>query len=358
MSRYEERLQRDLANLKMHLGKLIQEVEGAVRDAAGALLSGDHGMAYTVILSALPVNRARRELDQLCHSFIAVHLPSAGHLRFVSALMRVNLELERIGDYAATVCRESVQLGARPAGTLARDLEALAEVASQILQQADAAFVADDAEQARATMGMSDRVSAAFTTAHRHLLAEGGSVERRDILAYLAICNALRRVGRQAKNICEEAVFAATGEMKAAKVYRILFLDEDNSSLGPLAQAVARQGYPLSGEYDTAGRGAAEQLDAGLVGFLGERGIDIGMVAPTTLDLNDHHLADYHVIVGLQGAVASYVENVPYHTIVQEWSVGDPPGDEQARLDYETVYRDVAYRVRELMPALRGEDAP
>ena len=138
----------------------------------------------------------------------------------------------------------------------------------------------------------------------------------------------------------------------------ILFLDEDNSSLGPLAQAVARQGYPLSGAYETAGRDGAEQLDSGLVGFLAERGIDIGGVTPTTLDLDERQLADYHVIVGLQGAVASYVESVPYHTIVQEWSVGEPPGDEQVGPDYESVYRDVAYRVRELVTTLRGEDAP
>ena len=61
------------------------------------------------------------------------------------------------------------------------------------------------------------------------------------------------------KILGETHVQESMGEMKHAEklIDRILFLDEDNSRLGPLAQAVARQGYPLSGEYDTAGRGAA-----------------------------------------------------------------------------------------------------
>ena len=68
-----------------------------------ALLTRDRELAAEVILGDLPINREVRAIDALCHAFVARHLPSAGHLRFVSSVLRLNVELERIGDYAVTI---------------------------------------------------------------------------------------------------------------------------------------------------------------------------------------------------------------------------------------------------------------
>ena len=356
MSRYEARLERDLSNLKEKLASLTQSVEEALTDAVSALLMGDDDLAYNVILSDLPINRASRELDRLCHSFIAVHLPAAGHLRFVSSVMRVNLEQERIGDYASTICRESVQLERRPTGDLARDVEAIASQSQRMLARANETFGSDDADRARATMGMADQAGRSFHAAFERLVASGKQLSSKDLLAYLVILRSLLRVAHQAKNVCEEATFAATGQPKAPKVYHILFLDEDNAILGPMAQAIARKGFPGSGEYDSAGRQAAAALDNRLVGFLSERAMDPGDLTPTTLSLSEEELAGYHVIVSLQGSVKSYVDRVPFHTVALEWPVGTPPtgdGDE-----YEAIYREIAVRVSDLIKTLRGDEAP
>ena len=358
MSRYEARLERDLSNLKEKLAGLTQSVEEALTDAVGALLTGDDELAYTVVLSDLPINRASRELDRLCHSFIAVHLPAAGHLRLVSSMMRVNLEQERIGDYASTICRESVQLERRPTGDLARDVEAIASQSQRMLAQANETFGSGDAERARATMGMSDQVGRSFHVAFERLVASGQQLSSKDLLAYLVIFRSLLRVAHQAKNVCEEATFAATGKPKAPKIYRILFLDEDNAILGPMAQAIARKNYPGSGEYDSAGRQAAAALEDRLVGFLSERGMDPGDLTPTTLSLSEDELADYHVIVSLQGPLKSYVDPVPFHTVALDWPVGKPPTDDGDGEEYEAIYREIAVRVSDLMETLRGEEAP
>jgi phosphate transport system protein len=69
--------------------------------------------------------------------------------------------------------------------------------------------------------------------------AKGENFSIEDLFAYLGVFNSLERVSDQAKNICEETVFAVTGQTKASKVFRILFLDEDNTLLGPIAETVA-----------------------------------------------------------------------------------------------------------------------
>lgn len=289
MSHYEERLERDLSRIKQQLAVLAHRVEDAIGDAVHALLSGNDKLAHMTVLEDQSINRASRALDRMCHSFIALHLPSAGHLRLMSAIIRANLGLERIGDYAVTICRESVQLARRPEGLLARELELMAGESRQMLKQSVAAFI----------------------------------------------------------------------EGKADKVFRILFLDEDNSLLGPMAEAIARKNFPRNGEYRSAGRGTAP-LEPALIDFLKERGIDLSQYQPKALDLSHQELAELHVIVSLQGPAKSYLEMIPFHTALLDWDIAGARRDappEQRRQQYETLYREIAVQLSNLMAILTGEEA-
>lgn len=360
MSHYEERLEKDLTRIREHLTALGSQVEVAIKNAVHALLTGNAKLAYATVLDDHPINRASRALDKLCHGFIALHLPSAGHLRIISATIRANIALERMGDYAVTICREAVQLSKPPTDTLAREVELMADESRRMLKQTMEAFEEGNADKAKATMGMADQVERTFDTVFGDLVTEGDHLRLKELFAYLVIFNMLERVSDQAKNICEETVFAATGETKAAKVYKVLFLDEDNASLGPMAVALARKTFPESGAYDSAGRQAAAALDETLSSVMAERGIGLEGVEPRTLDLSPQELADYHVIVSLQGGVNSYVSPVPFHTTALEWDVGAPPaGGDTAQVTqrYEEIHRELAVQIRDLMTALRGEGA-
>ena len=107
-------------------------------------------------------------------------------------------------------------------------------------------------------MGMADQVERTFDTVFADLLAEEGRRRIKDLFGLLVVFNALERVSDQAKNICEETVFAVTGEGKAAKVYNILFIDEDNSCQSQMAEAMARKSFPHAGRYTSAGRQPAD----------------------------------------------------------------------------------------------------
>ena len=348
MSQSAARLEQDLAHIREKLAALATAVQTGLADAGGGLLAGDATRAYAVVLGDHPINRASRELDRICHGFFAVHLPSAGHLRFVSAVMRVNLELERIGDYAGNICRETVQLGHAPAEAFRPRIEHMVDAAREVLSEAVAAFVSDDAERAQRGIVMANQVTRGFGEVFDALAGEEGNLRVQDLFNYLVGFNSLDRVVDQSKNICEEAVFAVSGQTKPPKSYRVLFLDEDNSLLGPMAQAIAARNFSQCGEYDTAGKHAATAINGNLDRFVAERGVELKTLAPKALDPTAE-LAAYHVIVSLQGPVHTLVEAVPFHTIALEWKIDDVSGDE-----LDNVYRTLAAQIDELMTTLHG----
>lgn len=357
MSHYEERLERDLARIRRDLAQITADVQNALKGAVHALLTNNREQAYAGVLGDMAINRAVRALDQGCYSFIAVHLPSAGHLRWISSTMRIGIALERIGDYAVTICRETVQLPRAPDGVLAREVELMAKEAGQMLHQSMQAFAEQNAEAAKATMAMADQVERTFGTVFEELIEGGGGWSKRDIYALLVVFHMLERVSDQAKNICEETVFAALGEGKAPKTYRVLFLDEDNAGPSKMAEALGARDYPANMAFASAGRTAAAGLDQAMTALMANRGVDLSEESPKALEPIAGELEEYHVIVSLFGRVADYMERIPFHTVALSWDVGSvPPADAEDAADrWEAIYRAISVRLKDLVDTLHGE---
>ena len=361
MSHYEERLEKDLQKIRSRVAEMGAQVEEGLANAIRALETGDYKLASTTILADHPINRRMREIDQLCHAFIAVHLPSAGHLRLLSAVIRANIAIERIGDYAVTIARVSGQLPSRPEGRMANELARIGNEAKIMLNQSIAAFNNLNPEAARATMVMEAEMEFDLDTIYAELMVNSEREKIKNLLAMFIIFTHLKRVADQAKNLCEETVFAATGETKAPKVYNILFLENDNSFLSQMAEAIAAKSFPGSGKYSSGGLHPANALNPAMVNFMEGLGFDLGTAKPKQLDLTSHELAEKHVIVSLGGAVRDYLPLVPFHTTGVEWSIDVPQagdGDSLATEQLESIYRQIASEVHNLMQILRGEDAP
>ena len=355
MTHYEERLAQDLARIKDKVADLAQNVETAIQNALQALFSADEKLAYEVVLNDHAINRASRGLDKLCHKFFAVHLPSAGLLRYISATMRANLGLERIGDYAVTICRESVQIGHPPQDTIAKDMARLSDDTQETLKQAISAFNNSDADLAKNNIEQARDVTREFDSVFKELINQETKLPVQEMLYDLVIFTMLSRVVDQAKNICEETVFAVTGETKAPKTYHVLFLDQDNATLAPMAEAIARKNFPEWGAYASASKQAVNATNSHLVRFLEERGIK-NPSPPTTLDPTAD-LSDCHVIVSLQGPVKSYIDTIPFSTIALEWEAGDPPTDsDDTAAQFEKLYRTLALQIQDLMDTIHGEE--
>lgn len=360
MSHYEERLEKDLEAIRGRIHTLAVDVGVAIDRSVRSILTMDRDLASETILQDLKINREVRELDRLSHLFVARHLPSAGHLRFVSAVLRLLIALERVGDHAVTICRETVQLSVEPSQTVARDIEMMADQARSVLRQAMKAFEGGNAELAKGTMGMADQLASSFDKIFDDLVRDAKKKPENieDSFAQLVVLNRLERVSDQAKNVCEETVFYATGETKAPKIYRVLFLDQHNDCASQMAEHVARKSYPGSGKYASAGWEPAAELRPELAAFMDGRGFDLGEARPDELKPIHDELADYHVIVDLIGTAREHVPEVPFHTVLLRWELPDSLRAASSEAEFEQLHAELAPRVRALMETLRGEDAP
>ncbi|MES9945125.1 MAG: phosphate signaling complex protein PhoU [Candidatus Thiodiazotropha sp.] len=357
MGHLEERLERDLNNIHDRVAKMGAQVQEAVKNAVKALQTGDNKLAYITVLNDNPINRCMRDIDSICHRFFAVHIPSGGHLRLLSSVIRANIELERIGDYAVTIAREAAQLSQPPSGGLGRELDRIASETMNMLQLAIEAFTQLNADSAKSTMQMASEMEHNLDVVYTEMMENDDRAKVEEVLAIFVIFTQLKRVSDQAKNLCEDTVFAVTGEQKQPKTFNILFVDEDNSSLSQLAEAIARINHPTIGNYTSAGRIKAQELNSNLVKFMQEKGIDYSDAEPTSIEqLTPKEISEQHVIVSLQGEISSYLSRVPFHTSVVEWGLGEAPEDEDIH-EYDSIYRQLAILIKDLMELLRGEGA-
>ncbi|NNL65448.1 MAG: phosphate signaling complex protein PhoU [Myxococcales bacterium] len=351
MSHYEERLSLDLEAIRSELRNVGEQVQAGLDDAIRALQAHDRKLASETILGDMSINRAIRRIDRLCHAFVARHLPSAGHLRFISSVLRVNVALERVGDYAVKISRETVQLSASPPASVARHVEQMSHHAQNLLSHAIEAFHEGNAEMARGAKSVSGSRDSTFSLVFRDLLRVGEGSDRplKDLLSLIVIFNAIERVGDQAKNICEETIFVATGETKGPKVYDVLFVDERNDCATQLAAAFAHKVFPGSGRYTTAGWGAAPSVDPGCLDFMEQHGLGAPQEAPAALDPSHAALARYDVIVALEPGMRDQIKELPFTTVLLEWDM--------EKTSVEERYKEICHRVRALMETLRGEGA-
>lgn len=354
---YEERMEADLAEIRRKIRKVSSLVEEQMRDIIDALLDRDIDLANKVVLGDRQVNRRIQDIDHLVHAFIIRHAPSAGHLRFASGVLRLNVSLERIGDYAGTVGREALQLSEAVPSSVAHDLEALGQQARQTLAQAISAFHEEDDEAAKRTYGLERQMDHTLRAVIAELLelGERGEYPLRDVFGLLRVATILRRVAGQAANIAEQTVFWLTGELRDSRIFRILFVGNENDRASQMAEAYARKAYPQSATYASAGVHPTESLDPRLVEFMDGKGVDVRNAKPTVLKSVDDQARPYHVIVCLDPGIRKTITDVPFRTLVLDWALDLPEGMEPETL--ETVYRDVVVRVQELVTTLAGPDA-
>jgi len=360
MALYEERLAKDLARINEEVAALSAAVETAFRNAVKACLEGDKLMANAAVIGDKPINRRTREISRLCYAFLAVHQPGAGHLRQIASTLRLVAELERIGDYAVTIARESIQLPHLPSGLIRDELVDMAEKSQTCLERAMVAFNQRNAELARDVAAMAAQAKGRGDMVFTELVeaSDKNPEDIRFLFDMLIIMSRLKRVGDRAKNICEETIFTTTGETKAPGIYKILFLDDANNCQSQLAEAFARRAFPNSGEYSSAGRANNQDMAPGLMSFMESQGLVTGPMKPKVLDADVDKASIYDVIVSFQGPVSNYLPGQPFRTVFLDWNVGDvPQSEDDASQYYMAMYREITAQVRNLMETLRGPGA-
>jgi phosphate transport system protein len=349
MTHYNTRLEHDLQIIRTRLANVADAVRISVEEAVDALIAKDNPRLYQLMMNDPHVNRETRAIDALCHAFIARHLPAARHLRFVSSALRLSIALERIGDYAVTVARVGVKLQEAPPPRLMDDLKKISERSCKMLDRATKAFINGDAKLAEETARMSRKVDKRHDKFFDKVINEDDPVLLQTI-RLLTIISKLERVSDQAKNMCEEALFVTTGETKVPRLSRILFVDEKNNLHSPLAAALAAKTFPKSGRYTSAGWSPAESIHPQLAQVAENFGVDLDDFTISAVQPFRQAMAEYTVIVAINGGETPPLSLIPFHSILLNWTI-----EENQSLDDQVHQLDD--NIRDMMTKLRGEDA-
>lgn len=359
MTHYEQSLQRDIELIRSKIQAMAQLADRALRDSLTALVEKNLTLAYSVILRDQYIDELEKEIDRLCLEFLVRQQPVAGHLRFAYATIKINLELERIGDYAESVARQVLKVSAIHDKLPLQDFTALAEVSIPMLRNSVKAFLEQDAELARVSMAEEDKADVLRYKIDAELLRlnQTGSIPLTALTPLQTIARRFERVADQAKNICEETLYMCTGEYvkhKGAEVLRVLFVDENNSCRSQMAEGIANSLNQPGLLFSSAGL-EARAIDWRTVELMREKGLDIARqtAKPVSHILNLEH---YHVIIALAKSAQKIFPPSPTKTVGLDWTVEDPssrPGSlADVREAYEETFQYINTHVTELVQAL------
>jgi phosphate transport system protein len=202
-----------LDELRERLLAMAGLVEQAIDRAIEAYETRDAGLCDLVCMSEPVIDRMEREIDQLALDLLAMEQPTAIDLRFILAVIRINADLERVGDQAMNIVTRVRDLLKVAETDLPVDIPAIADIASTMIRKAVQAFVGRDEAIANAVLAMDDEVDRLNHGAFQSLgeLIKGKPQFTQQALNALVISRNLERVGDHATNIAEDVIFWVSG---------------------------------------------------------------------------------------------------------------------------------------------------
>jgi len=209
----ERHLDQDLDRVRQMLLRMGGMVEGMAAKATQALLERSARLCAEVIEGDREVDQLEIEIDEMCHSILGRKQPTAVDLRFLVAVMKINSDLERIGDSAVNIAQSVEQINDQPQLKPYIDLPHLSELVQKMVRNSLDAFVRKDAKLATEVCGSDDEVDGLYKQIFRELLTymieDPKTVSR--ALHLLLISRNLERIADHATNIAEDVIYYVEG---------------------------------------------------------------------------------------------------------------------------------------------------
>ena len=215
-----EMFERELHKLQDNMLVLGSMVEQAVLQSVEALRRRDFDASKRIFAEDQKINQKRYAIEQEILTLMATQQPMARDLRFLAAILEINTELERIGDYAKGIAKINLLLGDEELVMPVTDLQLMAEKGLDMLHRALSAFVARDAQAAQQIPTEDDQVDALYNhTLHElidRMIANPAIIDNANYLVWAA--HNLERLADRVTNICERILFVVTGEIRELDV--------------------------------------------------------------------------------------------------------------------------------------------
>jgi phosphate transport system protein len=207
------RFQRSLDDLKEKLLVMAGLAEQAIQRSIEAYRVRDLSMCDLVSRSEMAINRLEREIDQAALDLLAMEQPMAIDLRFILSVIKINADLERVGDAAKSISDRVRTMESMAIAELPVDIPRMASLAANMVRKSLQSFIEADPEMAESVLSLDDAVDGMNRAAHvtlTHVMGTESHLAPQALNA-LMVCRALERVADHATNIAEDVIFWVKG---------------------------------------------------------------------------------------------------------------------------------------------------
>jgi phosphate transport system protein len=202
---FEEDLQ-GLKNRLLNMGAIVEE---RVHHAIDALIQRRVDAAEAIIAGDQEINDLQIEIDDRCLKLLALQNPMASDLRLITSAMKINADLERIGDQAVNIAENAIKILSQPPLRPMMDIPRMAEITQKMTRDSLDAFVRKDAGLAREVLARDDEVDQlkdqVFRVLLTHMMSDPGTIER--ALSLILVSRNIERIADHATNIAEDVIF-------------------------------------------------------------------------------------------------------------------------------------------------------
>ena len=209
MERQVPHFREELEALQGRLLEMGGLAEERVRACIEALESRDAGLVAQVLVGDEPINQLHIEVDNRCFRLLALYQPMATDLRAIVAAVKINTDLERVGDLAVNIAEAGTRYISHPPVKKLIDIPQMGDIAQAMLRDALDAFVKRDTRLAHEVLNEDDRLDSLKTQVFRDLLTymlkDQSTVE--PALDLILVSRHLERIGDHATNIAEDVIF-------------------------------------------------------------------------------------------------------------------------------------------------------
>jgi len=207
------RFQQSLDELKENLLVMAGLAEQSIQRAIEAYRVRDLSICDLVSRSEIAINRLERDIDQAALDLLAMEQPMAIDLRFILSVIKINADLERVGDAAKSISDRVRNMEQMAIADLPVDIPRMASLAADMVRRSLQSFIEADSSMARTVLTMDDAVDAMNRAAYKALtkvMAEESYLAPQALNA-LMISRNLERVADHATNIAEDVIFWVEG---------------------------------------------------------------------------------------------------------------------------------------------------
>ncbi|MFM9058336.1 MAG: phosphate signaling complex protein PhoU [Planctomycetaceae bacterium] len=208
-------IERQIGHLKERILRVGTLVEEAISKSITALINRDVALAQRVMASDEDIDRMEVEVEEECLKMLALYQPVAADLRFVVAVLKINNDLERMGDLAKNIAKRVAQLAAGKPYELPPEIRVMAMQAQDMVKQCLDAVVNGDPALARQVREEDDAVDAARQTIQRRVMQgirnDPENVE--SLLRINSVSKHIERIADMATNIAEDVVYMVEGDI-------------------------------------------------------------------------------------------------------------------------------------------------